>query len=161
MTIYELWEAILSSTADDWVHHEMVASMDPHTDIAAYRHDLSIGISWGETCVRPFEEPWLEHFPDRSAYSVWVDPTFNGHMVDRKALVRVDGGRCYLPLPQGMDRSTIKELDVGLARVIQGIASGNPGQVDEYLQRAGIQPPDDAIRVERLVRGAPRLPGPQ
>ena len=46
MTIYELWETILSSTADDWVHHEMVASMAPHTDVAAYRHDLSIGISW-------------------------------------------------------------------------------------------------------------------
>jgi hypothetical protein len=62
-------------------------------------------------------------------------------MVDRTALVIVDGGRCYLPLPQGMDRTSVIERDYRLARLIQGIVHRNQSLVDSYLETAGVQRP--------------------
>ncbi|MGA2872338.1 MAG: hypothetical protein ABSF27_01940 [Candidatus Dormibacteria bacterium] len=141
MTIDELWETILGSAPADWVHHELVPNPAQHTSFAAFRPDIGVGLQWGATCVAKFEESWVARFPDRSAYSVWVDSLFQGHMVDRTALVIVDGGRCYLPLPQGMDRTSVIERDYRLARLIQGIVHRNQSLVDSYLETAGVQRP--------------------
>jgi hypothetical protein len=141
MTIYELWETILGSGPEDWVHHELIPNRAKHWFSAAYVPDISVGLQWGATCEKDFKEDWHSKFPDPKASSEWVDLLFNGHTVDRTALVNVDGGRCYLPLPQGADRSTVIERDYRMARVVQSILYHNPADVDNHLKMAGIKPP--------------------
>jgi|GEM_PF-4284147 len=112
MRLEELIQIIRESSNEDWnvIESNTLLSnvttddnntvyADYHTNRAAYRPGLSIGLAWGLNCNENFYEQWANCHPDPQASSHFLDIFYNGMLVERIIYVVIDGGRSYMPLP--------------------------------------------------------------
>lgn len=84
--------------------------IESHTMRASLKSDLFIWIAWGYPSNPDFREPWANQFPDPQARSYIIDFFYNQVLVFRDIYVDVDGGRCYLPLPEREFDSETNEI---------------------------------------------------
>lgn len=112
MRLEELIQIISESSSEDWNVMEYntllsnvttddnnVVYADYHTNRAAYRPNVSIGLAWGLNHNTDFHEQWANCHPDINASSHYLDTFYNGMLVERIIYVVIDGGRSYMPLP--------------------------------------------------------------
>lgn len=71
-----------------------------HYTLLSLKSDLSIQIAFGLDDNPDFKEVWANANPNPKASSCFVDFFYNNQLIYREVAVIVDGGRCYLPLPQ-------------------------------------------------------------
>lgn len=103
---------IVWNTGDDKFHNIEINS---HSMVASYKKNLSISIAWGLEHNNDFREDWANDFPDSKAMSSYIDFFYNGVLVYRDIIVSVDGGRCYIPLPNmEFDEKTHKIIDLSV-----------------------------------------------
>jgi hypothetical protein len=138
MTLDELLETVARSNRSDWrmescwgarsgpsyrdhfsegLDGEVV--VDSHSNIAAYKPDLSITIAWGLDCSDNFGEEWTKNFTTPEASSSYLDFFYNNALVFRDVFVTVDGARARLPVPKiewDSDRKNITGYTVPLRR---------------------------------------------
>ena len=154
----ELLKVIRESTSEDWnviesntllsnvtTDDNNVVYAECHTNRAAYRPDISIGLEWGLNCNAHFYEKWANCHSDPQASSHFLDIFYNGMLVERIVYVVIDGGRSYMPLPHreiNEKNETIgyyithEEYELfQLFNLIQCLDT----QYDSYLSRSGIE----------------------
>lgn len=125
-----------------------------HDSAAVYRDDIDLTIQWGMN-LSPVREdrdawhlPWAEKFPSRSVHPHWVDVFWRGTLVDRYAMVSIDGGHGLVPFPHTKAKSdpldhdtkydyVISERELGIARLIDSL-QGGIYRVDEHVARCGL-----------------------
>lgn len=118
--------------------------VDSHANTAILKSDLSVTIAWGITHNDDFTEEWANKFSDPKAISSFLDFFYNGSLVYRDIIVAVDGGRCYIPLPdRDIDDKTyrVKSLTLPsskyeLVKLINEFQSTI--DYDMYCKQAGI-----------------------
>ena len=71
-----------------------------HYGLLSLKENISVQIAYGLEDNPDFKEAWANGNPDPKASSCFVDFFYNNQLVYRDISVIVDGGRCYLPLPQ-------------------------------------------------------------
>lgn len=109
-----------------------------HTQVAAYKPDLSITLAMGLRLEEgELEEDWVENFPNKRAFMDCVDLFYNNALVDRVTYVTVDGGRCSLPKPR-FPTLEVKREDVDLIRVVASLDNSD-SEYDRYLAQAKFQ----------------------
>ncbi|HEY0072563.1 MAG TPA: hypothetical protein VGB77_00555 [Abditibacteriaceae bacterium] len=109
-----------------------------HTQVAAYKPNLSISLAWGLRLeAEELEEAWVEKFPSKRTFLDCVDLFYNNALVERVPYVKIDGGRCLLPKPR-FPTLEVKREDVDLIRVVASLTILNP-EYDRYLAQAGFQ----------------------
>ena len=120
--------------------------INSHDYIASYKKNLSICLAWGLTINDDFQEKWVEIFPDKSASSHYIDIFYNGMVVFRIPYVTVDGGRCYLPLPERDFDENKKEIvklktpknEYNFIKLVNSFLRDYT-RYDDYLKRAKIE----------------------
>ena len=109
-----------------------------HTQVAAYKPDLSISLAWGmKLQEEKLEEDWIKKFPNERAFLNCVDLFYNNALVDRVPYVSVDGSRCCLPNPK-FPTLEVEREDVDLIRVVAHLTLSEP-EYDRYLAQSGFQ----------------------
>ena len=122
--------------------------LDAHYGRAVLRNHLDVGLAWGMTWNDEFEEPWTQHFPDKSATGHYADILWRGSLVSRESYVTVDGGRYAIPLPRqdfeeimpgehALMPYTISSWQYAFGKIIHGLSAGHP--YDEGLRRARVE----------------------
>jgi hypothetical protein len=119
--------------------------IESHGMRATLKSDLLIWFACGYLSNPDFKEPWANQFSDPHASSSFVDFFYNGVLVFRDIFVSVDGGRCYLPLPdREFDPETYKVLRYTVPRdkytffkMLNSI--DKLSDFDRYFQRAGFE----------------------
>ncbi len=120
--------------------------IDSHGMIAICKNNISISIAWGLKHNDDFSETWANNFPDKHARSSYLDFFCNGVLIHREIMVSVDGGRCYLPLPQRdidsktyeVKRHFISKQKSDFIKMINELESSSD-QYEYYLDSAGIE----------------------
>ena len=118
-------------------------AVDSHGYYASLKTDLSISMAWGLEHQSDFREDWANKFPDPKASSCYLDYFYNNGLVYRDVIVSVDGGRCFLPLPQiEMDEKQKKitaykvtVTEINLVRLISRLTASY--DYDSYISRSG------------------------
>lgn len=113
-----------------------------------FEYDDSIGqhLHRGDVAVRlrinrpdemqPFEEPWVERFPDKRAYQQEVYLEYNGYPIETYWFVDVDGGRHLIPYPKSANDLRISPFQYHLASILNSKIPGHG--LDHGLRVAGI-----------------------
>jgi hypothetical protein len=123
-----------------------------HYHRAAYRPDVSLGLAWGLPASHADDRqnfPWSDRFIDRAVDLDIVDVLWNGMLIDRREIARVDGGRGTLPYARSMvidSGQTFPEVvgettnpyDVHLARLTHVLGGGRLEDFEEHFRRSGI-----------------------
>lgn len=111
-----------------------------HDMRASYRPDLNIGIAFGldpdnvfPDDQRSFEEDWSKNFSDSKWTFHYADFFYSGALVHREPFVTVDGGRCYLPVPD--HNLTVTRWEHDFFRVLDALEKAS--EYDEYFRQAG------------------------
>lgn len=119
--------------------------IDSHSTIASLKTDLSISMAWGMTHNDDFYEDWSSKFPDPKASSSYIDFFYNGVLVYRDIYVSIDGGRCYIPLPDmqfngsthKLEKFTVPIEKFNFFRLINSVTSSY--DYDRYFTMTGIE----------------------
>lgn len=98
-----------------------------------------------------FQADWVQSLDEplkRPASSFIADILYNGMLVARELLVRVDGGHCYLPLPGIGDAMRVSKWDHNFAKLLDelslehgvggGVGDPSRSEFDSYFRRAGL-----------------------
>ena len=129
---------VFASEADDWERTEQQPyEPDGHYSIALLIENPAIALRSGETAQDPFTAPWATKFADSTASTVFVDVLHNMELVARFEVAVVDGGRCYLPLPDG-DTMVVERDQMRLAALLTGFEPWRD-RFFEYFRRAGLR----------------------
>lgn len=159
MTLEKLLGWVRKSSSDDWhqipcwghgagpsyrprftvrhgVRGQTYVDIDEHPYVAVYRPDIAVTLAWGLVSSDRFEEDWLKVFPTSSASSEYGDLFYNGALVFRFMFLSVDGGRGYLPFPDGQEFRTVLALENDLVRLVHGLTNADP--YEDYFERAGL-----------------------
>lgn len=169
MNVNEFEKIIVESSVDDWIVktcwgagsgpsylNQFISWTDAddklinlevksHTHIASFKNDLSIYFAWGISHNDNFVESWANKFPDKRAMSIFVDFFYNNNLVYRDIGVAVDGGRCYVPLPDleinskenKVERYTVPKIKYDFFRLLNALTSTY--DYDRYFDGTGIQ----------------------
>lgn len=162
----EIRKLIIGSSPDDWAvvesggevyldrfeEHvfggESRLSVAGHNRLAVYKDDVDLRLAWGMTVETGLKfRGWEFGAIERQR----VDGFWRSALVTRWPVLRVDGGRCYLPSPQpavvsaGTGRRdhivtgwTVGESGVALARLLQLLVRPGGGtDFDSYLRESG------------------------
>ncbi|RNL62696.1 hypothetical protein EFK50_13165 [Nocardioides marmoriginsengisoli] len=116
--------------------------MGEHREQAVCRDEPSLTISWGldvDDATDPNDRrhfDWADKFPDPSIRLFWADIFWNGALIDRVVLARVDGARGTIPLPNY--NMQVTHFEAAIADLIDGLE----GPTREYgpfaiLERIG------------------------
>ncbi len=127
MTLDDLFNAFLNSTANDWTKiscwgsnggpsyknqfnfcevydaEPNILTHNEHSNVASLKSNLFISIAWGlrlgsEEDV--ISEQWARNNPDPSpGKAYFLDFFYNNSLVFRTSYCTVDGGRCEIPFP--------------------------------------------------------------
>lgn len=125
----DLIQFLVESIPDDFEYDD---SIGQHL----YRHDVAIRLQLDRSENRQFHEPWVENFPDKSAYCQEVYLEYNGYRVETFFFVYVDGFRYLIPFPKSAKDLRISPFQYHLASILN---SKIPGYgLDLGLQNAGI-----------------------
>ena len=95
MTIDEIYEILVSTSAEDWIHSDELNAF-------TYKCDVMLRIQ-----QRPVDyndnfadEDWAVNHPCADAYRVVYDVFYGMSFIATKLLIAVDGGRARLPMPK-------------------------------------------------------------
>ena len=125
MTYDELMQTIRSTSAEEWIEHDM---QGVHT----FQGDLNIRIEHQrDRNDGQFHEDWAQKHPDPSATKEHYSIFYGASLVHTFILVSVDGGRAYLPMPCA-GTTVIPLEDYQLARIVDN------GSLTEYIGRSGL-----------------------
>jgi hypothetical protein len=173
MTFEEVIETIASSEPDEWwrdacwgansgpsYHYQPefwelidgatnVLKVNSHTNVAAYKLDVSITMAWGLKQLDNFKEEWANKFPDPSASSCFLDVFYNNALIFRDVYVNVDCGRAKLPLPiikwddkeQKVVALNVPTRQRRLIKLVDSLEYVS--QYDDYFRRAGFTEVDE------------------
>ena len=125
-----------------------------HESHAVCREEPSLTMSWGLdswTQPEPPTYPWADKFVG-DVRPFWTDFFWNGALIDRVELCRVDGVHGVIPLPSyGLK---VSDFEVAVASLIHGLEDGQNGDhPGRYLDMIGaVRVPD----VEREGAGSSR-----
>ncbi|MFT3912230.1 MAG: hypothetical protein QM737_22575 [Ferruginibacter sp.] len=167
MTLNELYELFINSNRNDWKVipcwgansgpsfknkfgyqlHEGDANalqVKQFSNIAAYKNDLSISISWGLDVydmedMNRVNEPWAVGFPNPAPGTLkFLDFYYNDSLVNRLEYIVVDGGRCYMfhPRPQAGGNGTYTRTQYEFLNKLNQITGSDV--LDHYMRMAGI-----------------------
>lgn len=158
MRLEELMQIIRQSSNEDWnviesntllsnvtTDDNNVVYADYHTNRAAYKPNISIGLAWGLNHNADFHEQWANCHADPHASSHFLDVFYNGMLVERIIYVQIDGGRSYMPLPHREMNENYETIgcyitneEYELFQLFNSIQSFDT-QYDSYLRRSGIE----------------------
>jgi hypothetical protein len=137
----EFWELIDGDTN--------VLKVNAHSNVAAYKLDVSITMAWGLKLLDNFKEEWANKFPDPSASSRYLDIFYNNALIFREVYVTVDCGRAKLPLPdrkwdEKKEKIVALNVPTRRCRLIKLVDSLEYiSQFDDYFKRAGFTVVDE------------------
>jgi hypothetical protein len=141
---YHDWISQVASSGQRWVE------VDSHHSVVVYKDDVDLRLAWGLThSLNLSFDGWS--WPDKSISRLFVDVFWRGALVDRRHVLLVDGGRCYLPNParahvrtgESIEDSetigwTATKSDVALARLLQRLARPGDTEFEGYLEQSGV-----------------------
>lgn len=110
-----------------------------HSSVATFIPDASITMAWGLRENDDFREEWANAFTDPRASSSWADVFYSNALVYRAMYVAVDGGRCYLPVPD--DRNAPGPVPTDYARfvhLLDRLSGRQSDDFDSFFNRAGL-----------------------
>lgn len=98
-----------------------------HHARAVCREEPSLTVSWGMEVHERAERKelhfdWAESFVDKSIRPFWVDFYWNGALIDRVELARVDGGHGVIPIPDGLMK--VSDFEITVAHLIHDLETG-------------------------------------
>jgi hypothetical protein len=135
---------VLASSPDDWIVVEQPIGLlvagdegpEPPNSVATYRKDLSIQmVEFNDPSNRAFQEEWLKALADPEASRCWVHLLWNGHSIFRQFVLNVDGGRCFLPVPNVTTLEVTGGLNTFVA-LVDEVFGGSQSVYAEYFRRA-------------------------
>lgn len=130
MELQEVEKALTGSSPADWEAMDLPVSEEKAPfRRAVLKSDVDISIQWAWV-IQELEEDWVRRPLTDGSSLVVVDVGYRGGLVKRVTLALVDGGRCYLPLPDRLTKQ-VQTLDDRVARLVTDL-SHDPGAVSEY-----------------------------
>ncbi|WIE69209.1 hypothetical protein [Curtobacterium sp. MCLR17_054] len=152
MQLHELRALIIDSSAKSWSVIDdgplFRADVDGrgHSHHAVLNDALEVALEWGlraddDDDAETDDYDWgsIANFKNPTIAEVWVDVRLNGELVQRLILLRVDGGRAYLPVPEKFEgRWITRTWDrsvAGLVSGLQGIWGAHGDWSSYYLQQ--------------------------
>lgn len=159
MNLTDLMTTILASTKDDWNRIPCWGGFtgpsykdrfftDPqfnnsHSEILAYKNDLSISIAFGLECGRNYKADWAKRFYDDAITSEFVDIFYNNSLVFRSKYIIVDSGSSKMPIPSSSESEVlVVERDYhSFIKFLQEISpNGDPEMdFDYYFKKTKIK----------------------
>jgi hypothetical protein len=160
MTLDEFKQLILSSSREDWTHiscwgcgsapsyrqaisvwtkgGDEFAGIDEksHAEVLSLKSNLLVSIAYGLSCNDNFSEPWTNSFPDSKASSSYVDFFYSNQLVYRDLCVSVDGGRCYIPIPEIKEKSYVVSRE---KYQVFELLNSSADNYEDYFKKTGIQ----------------------
>lgn len=125
----DLIQFLIESIPDDFEYDDSIGQY-------LCRHDVSIRLQLDRSEKCQFHEPWVNNFPNKSAYRQEVYLEYNGYRVETFFFVFVDGFRYLIPFPKSAKDLRINQFQYHLASILN---SKIPGYgLDLGLQNAGI-----------------------
>jgi hypothetical protein len=136
----------VSDQSGTWLEHK------EHVHRAVYRPDVSLGLAWGMDVYSddlPIHAPWSDRFSDPTIHLQYIDVLWNGMLIDRREIAKVDGHRGTLPharpmvVDTGQDwpeaiGETSNPYDVQLARLTHVLGGGSLEEFESHFRRSGI-----------------------
>jgi hypothetical protein len=95
-----------------------------------------VSIAYGLSCNDNFSEPWTNSFPDSKASSSYVDFFYSNQLVYRDLCVSVDGGRCYIPIPEIKEKSYVVSRE---KYQVFELLNSSADNYEDYFKKTGIQ----------------------
>ena len=74
-----------------------------------HEHFPEFVLQKGEDLNEDFEEPWTRRFPDKKAWSFQIELRYGGTVLRKFAMVRCDGGRYTVPIPDRVGKAVYPE----------------------------------------------------
>lgn len=161
MTLQELMDLCAGSQGADWetmgefpmflTEFDQVTDAEgtrvelagSHHSRATYRHDISIGLAWGFRVRDYTATPSWAVFPDKAVSLCLADFFYQGLLVYRHFYLVVDGGRAYLPAPDGneADGWHVSGWGHDFTRTLQELGHGSHvvDEYDRYFRQAGFR----------------------
>jgi hypothetical protein len=126
----DLVEFLVQSIPDDFEYDDSLGQY-------LHRHDVAVTLQLARPDeLSPFEEAWVENFPDKHAYVQEVYLEYNGKRVETYFFADVDGARHLVPHPKSAADLRISRFQYHLARILNARINGNG--IDHALKVAGI-----------------------
>lgn len=98
-----------------------------------YNKDIFLTIEEAVEKKRGFFEEWANRHPDKRADYLEYQIKYNGTVIEKIALVAVDGYRAMLPLPK-LGTNIIERKYLNFANVVYSMGSN-----EEYVYRSGLE----------------------
>lgn len=115
--------------------------MGEHQSRAVCREDPSLTMSWGMDVHERAERQelhfdWTKSFTDKTVRPFWVDFFWNGALIDRVELGRIDGTHGVIPIPDvSME---VSDFEVAVAFLIHDLEDGRDNDNPKrYLDHIG------------------------
>jgi len=128
MKHHEVKVTIQTSTLEQWYR-------DNETLAWVYLPNSDIRLELQPNLDERFSEPWASQFLSPTAIRVHVDLYYSACLIERYHFLSIEEGRLLVPIPKAPTRLTITGLEYALAEIIN---QGN-GDLDKYLQNAGVE----------------------
>lgn len=115
---------------------------DEHAVMFTLRADIEISMAYGmvEQGAVPLDSD--NPFAKENARTVFLDIFYQGRMVHREVILKVDRNRCLLPLPTSWEQPVMVPLgQANLVRLIHSLA-GPPTDFESYFEQAGMRHAD-------------------
>jgi hypothetical protein len=110
MTKNEIDKILLKSKISEWIRCA--------NEEVVYGEDLKLKIKWDQEKARIFSEKWIR-FPDREG--TWINDYkvyYENSLIRKTVLLTVDGARGVIPLPKLPNNTSVSELDMNIARIV-------------------------------------------
>lgn len=124
--------------------------MGEHHSRAVCREEPNLTMSWGMEVHERAERQelhfdWAEPFVDKSVRPFWVDFFWNGALIDRVELGRVDGAHGTIPIPDALMK--VSDFEVAVAHLVHDLETGREhGNPTRYLDAIGAKRERDQDR---------------
>lgn len=127
---------------------QAIPQIDWHHSGAVYRDDVDLTIQWGldvdsdrdSNDLWNFE--WASNFTSPKVHPYFVDVFWRGTLVDRYAVIGVDGGRGLVPFPRTTGEEpnwydVVTKREVAVAALVTDLGGLRLSMFDYYLDKAG------------------------
>lgn len=122
--------SLLLDERDDWV--------DVHGDSYIYHRQFpEFTITESETVTADFSEPWTEKFPNRKAWSYYVECRYFTTVLKKTLYVSCDGGRYRVPAPERKNGEWVIDTSSPEYKISEIYRQYHP--LPEMLKLAGIK----------------------
>ena len=134
MTYEELRDIIENSSQTDWLRDDV-------RGVWTYEKDLMLRFEeerGEERKERLFREPWVEKFPDKTAFRVTYVIYYGSSFVQEVTAVSVDGHRTVIPLPNSQNNLVITPWQYQFGKILDQNPTSTYS-LDAQMKHAGIR----------------------